>query len=95
MAGDGDPVWRGRGAEAARSASDNVVDAHVVWPSARLLLAWALGRCARGAILFFKPGPINFLFNISTFSNYSHRSQLVKYEMLLQELQKISNLSWL
>jgi hypothetical protein len=78
----------------ARSASDSVVGTHAVWLSARLLLAWAWVAAPRCVVLFIEPSPINFLFNISTFSNYSHRSQLVKYERLLQELQKISNFSW-
>jgi hypothetical protein len=42
------------------------------------------------AVLFIEAGPINFLFNISSFSNYSHRSQLVRYEKVTSKTSKIS-----
>jgi hypothetical protein len=72
-----------------RSASDSTVGACAVWPSG------AFGRCAGWAVLFIEAGPMNLLFNISSFSNYSHWSQLVKYEKVTSRTPKISKLCML
>jgi hypothetical protein len=65
---------------------------------------WARARCGLrapsadapvGAVLFIEAGPMNLLFNISSFSNYSHWSQLVKYEKVTSRTPKIFKLCML